>query len=68
MSPKAKTIEVRWDGPYSWPAYERENNLRPIPETPGVYLWTFENQGGYLIYIAGHTGQPAPVLHAHRRA
>src|SRR5215211_4321245 len=60
MTRKAKTIEVRWDGPYSWPAFESENNLRPIPQTPGVYLQTFEYQGGYLIYAAGLTSESIP--------
>jgi hypothetical protein len=61
MTHKAKTIEVRWDGPYSWPAFESENNLRPIPKIPGVYLQTFEYQGGYLIYAAGLTRRPVPM-------
>ena len=60
MIPKAKTIEARWDGPYSWPAFESENILRPIPKIPGVYLQTFEYQGGYLIYAAGLTRQTVP--------
>jgi hypothetical protein len=61
MTRKAKTIEVKWDGPYSWPAFESENNLRPIPKIPGVYLQTFEYQGGYLIYAAGLTRRPVPM-------
>jgi hypothetical protein len=61
MTNKAKTIEARWDGPYSWPGFESENGLRPIPKVPGVYLPTFEYQGGYLIYIAGLTRRPAPM-------
>ncbi len=60
MTRKATTIEARWDGPYSWPRFESDNNLRPIPQTPGVYLQTFEYQGGYLIYAAGLTRQPVP--------
>jgi hypothetical protein len=60
MSRKARTIEVRWDGPYKWPAFESENNLRPIPKVPGVYLQTFEYQGGYLIYAAGLTSESIP--------
>jgi hypothetical protein len=60
MSRKVRTIEVRWDGPFSWPAFESENNLRPIPKVPGVYLQTFEYQGGYLIYAAGLTSESIP--------
>ena len=60
MTRKTETIEVGWDGPYGWPAYESENGLRPLPDRPGVYLGTFEYQGGYLIYAAGHTGKQFP--------
>ena len=61
MTRKTETIEVRWDGPYSWPAFESENGLRPIPKVPGVYLQTFEYQGGYLIYEAGLTLRSRPI-------
>ena len=61
MIDKAITIEVTWDGPYGWPTFESENNLRPIPKIPGVYLQTFEYQGGYLIYAAGLTRRPVPM-------
>jgi hypothetical protein len=54
-------IEVRWEGPFSWPEYERENGLCPLPEEAGVYLWTFDYRGGYLIYIAGLTRDSAPI-------
>jgi len=60
MTHKATTIEVTWDGPYGWPGFESDNNLRPIPQTPGVYLQTFEYEGGYLIYGAGLTRQTVP--------
>jgi len=45
---------LRWiyripDGPYGWPTFESENNFRHIPKIPGVYLQTFEYQGGYLL-------------------
>lgn len=61
MAHKATTIEVTWDGPYSWPAFESESKLRPIPNISGVYLQTFEYQGGYLIYAAGLTRRPVPT-------
>ena len=57
---KGKAVEVRWDGPYSWPGYERENGLPPLPKIPGVYLQTFEYQGGYLIYGPGLTRRSVP--------
>jgi hypothetical protein len=55
------TIEVTWNGPYSWPAFESENNLCSIPKIPGVYLQTFSYQNGYLIYAAGLTRRPVPT-------
>ena len=60
MTDKATIIEATWDGPYSWPTFERETNLNPIPKTPGVYLQTFEYQDGYLIYAAGLTTRTIP--------
>jgi hypothetical protein len=61
MTHEATTIEVTWEGPYGWPGFESANNLRPIPNIPGVYLQTFEYQGGYLIYAAGITRRPVPT-------
>lgn len=61
MTNKAATIEVTWDGPYSWPTFENENNLPPIPKLQGVYLQTFEYEDGYLIYGAGITRRPVPT-------
>jgi hypothetical protein len=61
MTRNEKTLEVRWDGPYGWPGYESENDLRPLPKIPGIYLQTFEYQGGYLIYAAGLTRRPVPA-------
>jgi hypothetical protein len=58
---KESTIEVTWNGPYGWPGFESENNLRAIPPRPGVYLQTFQYQDGYLIYAAGITRRPVPM-------
>jgi len=52
---ETEKIEVTWNGPYSWPGFESNNSLRPIPQIPGGYLQTFEYRGGYLIYAAGLT-------------
>ncbi len=60
MTHQLITIEARWEGSYSWPAFEKESNLRPIPSIPGVYLQTFEYQYGYLIYAAGLTRRSIP--------
>ncbi len=55
MTYEAATIEITWSGPYSWPEYESESNLSPLPRIPGIYLQTFGYQNGYLIYAAGIT-------------
>lgn len=54
-------IEVVWAGPFSWPGFESGSFSHPIPQTPGVYLQTFEYGGGYLIYAAGLTRRPIPT-------
>ena len=56
----AREIEVRWSGPYQWPGVVGDSNLPRIEEAPeaslgGVYLWTVEYGGKYLIYAAGKT-------------
>jgi len=61
MDQKAVTIEVAWEGPYSWPGFEDNNKLPAIPKVSGVYLQTFEYQNGYLIYAAGLTRRPVPA-------
>ncbi len=62
MADQETTIEVTWDGPYGWPAFESENGLPPIPKISGVvYLQTFKYQGRYLIYAAGLTRRPVPT-------
>ena len=55
MSRSTGKLEVFWDGPFSWPKFEESNGLPSIPQSPGVYLQTFEYQSGYLIYAAGIT-------------
>lgn len=54
-------MDITWKGPYSWPGYEEENNLKPVPKMPGVYLQTFEYNGGYIIYAVGLTRRPVPT-------
>ena len=50
--------EILWDGPFSWPRFERDNLLRSIPRMPGVYLQAFDYKDGYLIYAAGLSRRP----------
>lgn len=54
-------VEVIWAGPFSWPGFESNGFSHPIPQTPGVYLQTFEYGGRYLIYAAGLTRRPIPT-------
>lgn len=61
MTHEVTTVEITWDRPYSWLGFESDNNLRPIPQTPGAYLQTFEYLCGYLIYAAGLTRRPVPT-------
>ena len=49
-------IDVEWKGPYGWPKINTD--LPSLPDTPGIYLFTVDFDGGYLIYAAGYTGRP----------
>jgi hypothetical protein len=53
---RTEHLVAKWTGPYSWPNFENDNGLPSLPKhTCGVYLQTVEFQdGGYLIYLAGH--------------
>ena len=57
----SNTIQATWNGPYSWPAFEDQTGLRPIPKLSGLYLQTFEYRSGYMIYAAGLTRRPVPA-------
>lgn len=46
---------AKWRGPCSWPGHNAHD---PLPDEPGVYLWTFRYGDGYLIYAAGITRRP----------
>jgi hypothetical protein len=52
------TIRIFWSGPHAWPGFESQNRLSPLPKHSGVYLLTFPNQDGFLIYVAGLTRRP----------
>ncbi|CCE25323.1 conserved protein of unknown function [Methylotuvimicrobium alcaliphilum 20Z] len=56
-------IELRWEGPFSWPNRINQGIDKPLSDSTasskcGVYLWTVEYCGGYLIYAAGITRRP----------
>lgn len=63
MTEAGDSMEVRWTGPYAWPAFEREAGLPAIPEHPGVYLWTSDYGDEYIVYAAGITRRSIPVRH-----
>ena len=52
---RPRFVEAIWQGPFSWPNYEKQNGLPPAPEQPGLYLQTVAYRDGYLIYAAGLT-------------
>ncbi|MBC6490704.1 hypothetical protein BC349_19730 [Flavihumibacter stibioxidans] len=56
---------MEWQGPFSWTGYENLNNLDPIPDTEGIYLWTFRYKNGYLIYCAGITNSTKKRFRQH---
>ena len=63
-----RTLEAIWTGPYSWPGFEAENGLPPLPQKSGLYLQTVEYDAGYLIYAAGLTRRPvAQRMREHTR-
>lgn len=56
-------IELQWEGPFSWPNRNFRGNEQFLDDAEvasrcGVYLWTVEYCGGYLIYAAGITRRP----------
>lgn len=61
-------MDINWHGPFSWPGFESLNGLESIPNYPGVYLWTVECQGGFLVYSAGITKNPKARFQAHTLA
>lgn len=52
---KIEVREIEWQGPFSWTGYETKNSLDKMPDTEGIYLWTFQYKDGYLVYCAGVT-------------
>ncbi|NLY75526.1 MAG: hypothetical protein GX075_09510 [Firmicutes bacterium] len=62
-----KTEEIFWQGPFSWVGFEHLNNLKPIPDVAGVYLFTFEYQDGYIIRSVGVTNSMKKRFYQHTR-
>jgi hypothetical protein len=66
--PKIRVLEnsstesstLNWRGPFAWPGavctgVSDWQNEPEIAKSSGIYLWTIEHNGGYLIYTAGLT-------------
>ena len=56
-----------WHEPFSWPGFERINKLETIPDIPGVYLFTFEYEDGYILRSAGITNSMRRRFSQHKR-
>jgi hypothetical protein len=55
-----ESITLNWQGPFAWPGFgcTEISDWRKIPaisKASGIYLWTVEHNGGFLIYTAGLT-------------
>lgn len=53
-------IQLDWHGPFGWPGFALESGLTDletaaVAQRCGVYLWSVEHVGGFLIYAAGVT-------------
>ncbi len=62
-----KKEDILWQGPFSWIGYEEANQLEPIPDVAGVYLWTFEFKNGYIIRSVGVTSSMRRRFREHTR-
>lgn len=47
-----QVLHIAWDGPHTWPSLRQPS---PLSYLSGVYLWTLENNEGYVVYGCGLT-------------
>jgi hypothetical protein len=59
--------DLTWEGPFSWPKFESINKLPKIPNSEGIYLFTFEYKDGYVISGVGITNSTKTRISAHNR-
>jgi hypothetical protein len=56
------TVELRWHGPFAWPGTGAmalpDLDTAAVAASCGVYLWTVDYGGGFLVYAAGETRRP----------
>ena len=67
MIQKVSIFNIIWQGPFSWPGYEKYNSLKALPDGSGVYLLTFRYNDGFLIYCAGLTNSFINRFKQHNR-
>ncbi len=66
-SSKIENKEINWKGPFSWPGFEKENNLNTIIDVAGVYILSFEYKDGFLLYAVGITNSTRKRILTHAR-
>lgn len=57
-----------WLGPFSVPGFEERNMLNSVPDIPGIYLFTFDCDDGYIIRLVGLSNSIPKRLKQHRRS
>lgn len=62
-----KTEDIIWRGPFSWPGYEQVNKIKVVPDIAGVYLFTFEYKGGFILRLVGVTNSMKRRFQEHTR-
>ncbi len=68
LGQRGTAMTLEWAGPYSWPGFEKQNNLPSVPKHSGIYLMTSNYGEGYAIYAAGLTRRPISTrLREHTR-
>ncbi len=63
MTEAPRELQLNWHGPSRWPGLAHQGCYEDlegagIASDCGVYLWTVEHEGGFLIYTAGITRRP----------
>ena len=66
-SSKIQKEDIIWNGPYSFPGFEKINGHNTIPDVEGVYLFTFKYKDGFLLYAAGITNSTKRRISQHCR-
>ena len=62
-----KSEVISWKGPFSWPSFEKENELNSVPDISGIYLLIFEYLEGYIIRTLGVSKSIKKRIYQHHR-